>query len=72
MNKISVQKLNIYLAMNKLNLESSSGPDGLTCCLYKTFTHEFCSVLAEVSNRFVQSGKIPKHFSRKNKTSPAI
>ena len=66
MNKISVQKLNIYLARIKLNLESSPGPDGLTCGLYKTLTHEFCSVLAEVSNHFVQSGKLPNSFLAKS------
>ena len=34
----------IHLALNKLNLKSSPGPDGLTSRLYKTFTDEFCSI----------------------------
>ena len=38
----------IHLAINKLNLKSSPGPDGLTSQLYKNFTDEFCSILAKV------------------------
>ena len=34
----------IHLAINKSNLKSSLGPDGLTSQLYKTFTDEFCSI----------------------------
>ena len=52
----------IHLAINKLNLKSSPGPDGLTSRLYKTFTDEFCSILAEVFNHFVHGGKLPNSF----------
>ena len=52
----------IHLAINKLNLKSSPGPDGLTCKLYKIFTDEFCSILAEVFNHFVHGGKLPNSF----------
>ena len=65
MSKISVQKL-------KLNLESSPGPDAVTCHLYDTFTHEFCSVLAEVSNHFFSEWKTPKQFFSKYQTSAEI
>ena len=50
------------MAINKLNLKSSPGPDGLTSKLYKTFTDEFCSILAKVFNHFVHSGKLPNSF----------
>ena len=52
----------IHLAINKLNLKSSPGPDGLTSKLYKTFTDEFCSILAKVFNHFVHGGKLPNNF----------
>ena len=52
----------IHLAINKLNLKSSPGPDGLTSKLYKTFTDEFCSILAKVFNHFVHGGKFPNSF----------
>ena len=42
----------IHLVINKLNLKSSPGPDVLTSQLYKTFTDEFCSILAKVFNHF--------------------
>ena len=50
------------MAINKLNLKSSPGPDGLTSQLYKTFTDEFCSILAKVFNQFVHGGKLPNSF----------
>ena len=43
-------------------MKSSPGPDGLTSKLYKTFTDEFCSILAKVFNHFVHSGKLPNSF----------
>ena len=49
----------IHLAISKLNLKSSPGPEGLTSGLYKTFTHEFCSILAKSFNHFVHGGKLP-------------
>ena len=52
----------IHLAINKLNLKSSPGPDGLTSRLYKTFTDEFCSILAKVFYHFVHGGKLPNSF----------
>ena len=50
------------MAINKLNLKSSPGPDGLTSQLYKTFTDEFCSILAKVFNHFVNGGKLANSF----------
>ena len=50
------------MAVNKLNLKSSPGPDGLTSRLFKTSTDEFCSILAEVFNHFVQGGKLLNSF----------
>ena len=47
----------IHLAINKLNLRSSPGPHGLTSQLYKTFTDEFCSILAKVFNHSVHGRK---------------
>ena len=52
----------MHLAINKLNFKSSPGPDGLTSQLYKTFTDEFCSILAKFFNHFVHGGKIPNNF----------
>ena len=52
----------IHLAINKLKLKSSLGPDGLTSQLYKTFTDEFCSILAKVLDHFVHGGKLPNSF----------
>ena len=52
----------IHLAINKLNLKSSPGPDGLTSGLYNTFTDDFCSVLAKVFNHFVHGAKLPNSF----------
>ena len=52
----------IHLAVNKLNLKSSPGPDGLTSKLHKTFTDEFSSILAKVFNHFVHGGKLPNSF----------
>ena len=51
-----------HLAINKLNLKGSPGPDGLTSRLYRTFTDEFCSILAKLFNHFVHGGKLPKIF----------
>ena len=45
-----------------MKLKSSPGPDGLTSKLYKTFTDEFCSLLAKVFNHFVHGGKFPNSF----------
>ena len=52
----------IHLAISKFNLKSSPAPDGLTSKLYKTFTDEFCSILAKVFNHFVHGGKLPNSF----------
>ena len=62
----------IHLAINKLNLKSSRRPDGLTSQLYKTFTDEFCSILAEVFNHFVHCGKLPTFLFSNNQTAPEI
>ena len=43
-------------------MKSSPGPDGLTSKLYKTFTDDFCSILAKVFNHFVHGGKLPNSF----------
>ena len=52
----------IHLTIVKVNLKTSPGPDGLTSRLYKTFTDEFCSILAKVFNHFVRNGKHPNSF----------
>ena len=52
----------IHLAINKLNFKSSPGRDGLTSRLYKTFTDEFCSILAKVFSHFVHAGKLANSF----------
>ena len=52
----------IHLAINKLNLKSSPGPDGLTSQLDKTFTDDFCSFLVKVLNHFVHGGKLANSF----------
>ena len=52
----------IHLAINKMILKSSPGPDGLTSPLYKTLTEEFCSHLAKVLNHFFHGGKLPNSF----------
>ena len=52
----------IHLALNKLQLKSSPGPDGLTSRLYKIFTDEFCSILPRVFNQFDHGGKLPNSF----------
>ena len=52
----------IHLAINKLNFKSSSGPDGLTSRLYKTFMDEFCSIFAKVFPHFAQGGKLSNNF----------
>ena len=52
----------IHLAINKVNLKSSPGPDGLTSQLYKIFTDEFCSILAKIFNHFVHGGKLQNSF----------
>ena len=52
----------VHSVINKLKLKSSHGPDGLTSQLYKTFTDEFCSILAKIFNHFVQGGKLPNSF----------
>ena len=50
-----------HLAIEKLSLRNSPGPDGLTSRLDQTFTDEFCSILAEVFNHFFCSWwKTPK------------
>ena len=60
------------MAINKLNLKSSPGPDGLTSRPYKTFTDEFCSVLANVFNHFVRGGNLPNSFFSNNQTAPEV
>ena len=50
------------MAINKLNLKSSPGPNGLTSQLNKTFTDEFCSFLAKVFNHSVHGGNFPNSF----------
>ena len=52
----------IHLAISKLKFKSSPGPDGLTSRLYKTFTDEFCSILAKVFSHFVHAGKLSNNF----------
>ena len=51
-----------HLAINKMNLKSSPGPDGLTSRICKTFTDEFRPILAQVFNHSVQRGKLPNSF----------
>ena len=52
----------INFAINKLNSKSSPGPDGFSSRQYKTFTDEFCSILAKIFHHFVHRGKFPNNF----------
>ena len=58
---INSQKMQ-FTWQKKLNLKCSTGLNGLTSRLHKTFTDEFCSILAKNFNHFVQGEKLPSNF----------
>ena len=62
----------IHLAIIKLNFKSSPGPDGVTSRLYKTFTDEFCSILAKVFYQCVHGGNFSNSFFSNTHTAPEI
>ena len=52
----------IWLAKNKQNMKSSAGTVGLTSRVYKAFTDEFCLILANTFNLFVEGGELSNSF----------